>query len=248
MAHKNQPDPTLWKALRIEARDALEMRDYNSRDLAEALASTGVEAGKLLSKEGLESAWIPGIEIFPRRVYQQRHRGHFAEFARSTDGVLASIGLWPQQWATALMFAHSAKGFHIHPPYIPAGEDAAAWFKRLYVEEPTNYKLRPYDQEQWDVMFFVRGMCEMLLVDERAGMPRKKMRLLIEGDQMPGPNNVGVVIPAGVAHAVRSASSQDLIMVYGTSTTFTPEFEGRIESGVEHSSLPDDWDRYWSNI
>jgi len=247
MADTTQADAKLWKALRPEAREALETRSYAEKDLAKALATSGVEAGKLLSKKGLEDAWIPGVEVFPRKVYQQRHRGYFAEFARKTEGILKDIGLWPQQFATALMYAGTAKGFHIHPPSIPDGETPEAWFQKLFVDEPQNYSLRPYDKEQWDVMFFVRGMCEMFMIDERAGMPRRKMRFIIEGDQMPGANNVGVVIPAGVAHAIRCASSEDLIMVYGTSTTFVPEFEGRIESGVEQATLPEDWARYWTS-
>ncbi len=251
MADTTEADAELWKALRPEARKALELRSYAQKDLAQALASSGVEAGKLTSKEAqgeLREAWIPGVEVFARRVFQQRHRGYFAEFARKTDGILDSLGLWPQQWATALMYSGTCKGFHIHPPSIPDGEDPEAWFQRLFLDEPDNVALRPYDREQWDVMFFVRGIAEMFLIDERAGLPRRKMRFVIDGDQMPGPNNVGVIIPAGVAHAIRCASSEDLIMVYGTSTTFVPEFEGRMESGVERATLPEDWDRYWSSV
>lgn len=192
----------------------------------------------------LGEAWIPGVEIFSRRIYPQRHRGFFGEFARMDEGLLGSIGLWPRQWATARMFAGTAKGFHIHPPSIPEGTDPAAWFQRLFVTEPQNYALRPYDREQWDAMFFVQGNVEMLLVDERAGMPRRVMRFLIEGDDQRGLNNAGVVIPAGVAHALRAEGSRDTIMVYGTSTSFHAEFEGRIAAGVESASLPEEWQRY----
>jgi dTDP-4-dehydrorhamnose 3,5-epimerase-like enzyme len=185
------------------------------------------------------------VELFRRTVYQQRHRGYFSEFARATEGKLQEIGFWPRQFATALMYAGTAKGFHIHPPHVPEGVDPEPWFERLFVAEPANYALRPYDREQWDVMFFIRGICEMFLIDERAGMPRRKMRFFIEGDQMPGANNAGVVIPPGVAHALRGASSEDLIMVYGTSTVFEPEFEGRIRSGVELAFPPDDWQAWW---
>jgi dTDP-4-dehydrorhamnose 3,5-epimerase-like enzyme len=93
-------------------------------------------------------------------------------------------------------------------------------------------------------MFFVAGNVEMLLVDERAGMPRRAMRFIIEGDDQRGANNAGVVIPAGVAHALRSEGSRDTIMVYGTSTKFNPDFEGRIADGVERAPLPPDWERY----
>ncbi len=93
-------------------------------------------------------------------------------------------------------------------------------------------------------MFFVQGTVEMLLVDERAGMERRLMRLLADGDDHRGPNNVGIVIPAGVAHALRAEGARDVIMVYGTSTTFDPAFEGRIVSEVESAPLPPEWEKY----
>jgi len=153
----------------------------------------------------------------------------------------------PEQWATALMYSGTAKGFHIHPPYVPEDQDPARWFQRLFIDEPTRYDLRPYDKEQWDVMFMVRGLSEMFLIDERAGMPRRRMRFFIEGDQMPGSNNVAVVIPPGVAHALRPATSEELIMVYGTSTVFRPDFEGRICSGVEQARPPEEWQAWWDS-
>ncbi len=223
----------LWHGLSPTARAALKTRDYNER-VAEAKELVG------------DVPRIPGVEIFHRRVFQQRHRGHFAEFAREGEGTPGKIGLWPRQWATALMFAGTSKGFHIHPPHIPEGTSAEAWFKRLFIDEPQSFSLRPYALEQWDIMFFAQGQAEMLLIDERAGMTRQKMRFIIEGDDMPGPNNVGVIIPAGVAHAIRAASSRDLLMVYGTSTTFAPENEGRIAHGIESPVTPPDWDAYWN--
>ena len=57
-------------------------------------------------------------------------------------------------------------------------------------------------------------------------------------------NNAGLVIPAGVAHALRAEGSRDTIMVYGTSTEFEPTFEGRIADGVERAPLPPEWQRY----
>ena len=235
----------LWHALTPDARAQLTQRDYSASSLAERLATSGVEAGELIAKRAeLDAAWIPGVEIFPRRIFAQRHRGFFGEFARMGDGALAAIGFWPRQWATARMFAGTAKGFHIHPPHIPEGTTAEAWFRRLFAAEPKNFALRPYDREQWDVMFFVQGNVEMLLVDERAGMPRRVMRFIIEGDDQRGPNNAGLVIPAGVAHALRAEGSRDAIMVYGTSTQFEPAFEGRIADGVERAPLPPEWQRY----
>lgn len=182
--------------------------------------------------------------MFSRRVFQQKARGYFSELTRTSEGTLQRIGLAPRQWASALMHRESAKGFHIHPPYIPEGEDAAAWFRKLYIEQAEDYSLRSYEREQWDVMFFLAGYCEMLLVDERDGMERRVMRFTIAPDSRPGPDNASVVIPPGVAHALRNIGNEDLIMVYGTSTTFNPAWEGRIESGVESAPLPPDWSRY----
>lgn len=233
-----------WTGLNVTAREALTQRDYSSKSLAERLATTGVEAGEIVNAVRTELAWIPGVEIFGRKIYPQRHRGFFGEFARKEEGPLATIGLWPTQWATARMFAGTGKGFHIHPPYVPEGESAEAWFQRLYGTEPADYALRPYDREQWDAMFFVQGNVEMLLVDERVGLQRRVMRFIIEGDDRRGTNNAGVVIPAGVAHALRVEGAQDAIMVYGTSTKFEPAFEGRIADGIERAPLPEEWQRY----
>ena len=72
-------------------------------------------------------------------------------YASSGNGPLAEIKLWPKQWATARMFAGTAKGFHIHPPHIPEGQEPEAWLRRLFLEEPENFDLRPYASEQWDV-------------------------------------------------------------------------------------------------
>jgi dTDP-4-dehydrorhamnose 3,5-epimerase-like enzyme len=116
--------------------------------------------------------------------------------------------------------------------------------RRLFVEEPENNALRRYADEQWDVMFFVQGVVEMILRDGRAGMPARTMRFFVDGDNHPGANNVGVVVPPGVAHAIRVEGSEDVIMVYGTSTSFHPEFEGRIASEIETAALPESWERF----
>ena len=234
----------LWKGLRESARASLTQRNYQQTSLAERVGTTGVEVSELISADRATLSWIPGVEIFSRRVYPQRHRGFFSELARENEGALAAIGLWPSQWATATMWAGSGKGFHIHPPHIPEGTTPEAWFRRLFVEEPNNFALRPYDGEQWDVMFFLQGSAEMFLVDERMGMERRVMRFIIEGDNRRSANNAGVVIPAGVGHALRAESSEDVIMVYGTSTPFSPAFEGRIESGLETAQLPPEWEKY----
>ena len=236
----------LWRGLSESAQSQLAQRNYSEKSLAERLATSGVEAGDLVGADRAALGWIPGVEIFSRRIYPQRHRGFFGEFARHGEGILGEIGFWPRQWASATMFAGTAKGFHIHPPSIPDGAKPEEWFAKLFGEPGKNYALRPYDREQWDVMFFVQGNVEMLLVDERAGMERRIMRLLIEGDDQRGRNNVGLVIPAGVAHALRAEGARDVVMVYGTSTSFNPSFEGRIAAEIENAPLPQDWERFVS--
>ncbi|HWB58750.1 MAG TPA: hypothetical protein VG733_04625 [Chthoniobacteraceae bacterium] len=240
----------LWKALKGHAHARLSQRDYAAKPLPARVASSGVEVRELLAahraQPDIAAAWIPGVEFFARKVYPQRHRGFFGEFARRDEGLLSKIGLWPAQWATATMFANTAKGFHIHPPHIPEGVEPFAWIERLFTTEPANYSLRPYDKEQWDVMFFAQGSVEMILIDERLGLPRRVMRFLIEGDDLPGPNNAAVIIPPGVAHALRAEGSRDVVMVYGTSTKFEPSFEGRIASGIESAPLPAEWQTYLS--
>ena len=235
----------LWQGVNAAAQKALRARDYAAGSLAQRLAASGVDAGDL-DKNNLQlrEAWIPGVEIFARTIHAQPHRGIFGEFARRDEGTLAGIGFWPAQWATARMFARTAKGFHIHPPAIPKNKTPADWFKKLFAGNAKNHSLRPYEREQWDVMFFVQGRAEMFLRDVRAGLPSRTMRFFVDGDNHRGRNNVGVVVPPGVAHAIRVEGSEDVIMVYGTSTSFHPEFEGRIASEIETAQLPESWQRF----
>jgi dTDP-4-dehydrorhamnose 3,5-epimerase-like enzyme len=244
-------EKNLWQGIDPGAQNALTPRDYRKASFAQELAQRGVDAGELVvadkSERGIKEAWIPGVEIFPRKIHPQRHRGCFGEFVRLDEGILAQIGLWPKQWAAAHMFAFTAKGFHVHPPSVPEGSAAENWLRRLFVDEPENYSLRRYDDEQWDVMFFLQGRIEMILCDIRAGLPRRVMRFFADGDNHRGNNNVGVVIPAGVAHALRAEGGEEVIMVYGTSTIFHPEFEGRIASDVENAELPASWQKFLSD-
>ena len=238
----------LWRGLAPDAQIALVTRDYRIKTFASQVGESGIEAGRLAVADRalpeVGAAWIPGVEIFARTVHPQRHRGIFGEFARRDEGRLSEIALWPQQWATARMFAQTAKGFHVHPPSIPKDTQPEEWLRWLFLEEPKNYAMRRYEQEQWDVMFFVQGVAEMILRDVRAGLPKRTMRFLIDGDNHSGANNVAVVIPPGVAHAIRAEGSEDVIMVYGTSTPFRPEFEGRIASDVETATLPKSWQKF----
>ena len=237
----------LWLGLNERAKKALTSRNYKSDSLAQRVGGAGVDAGELASGRGkteLKKVWIPGVEIFSREIHPQRHRGSFGELAREAQGTLGKIKLWPRQWSAAQMFANSAKGFHIHPPHVPPDTTAEKWLRRLFVNQAQNCSLRPYDREQWDIMFFLQGRAEIFLRDLRAGLPTRTMRFFVDGDNHRGRNNVGIVIPPGVAHAIRAEGSQDVIMVYGTSTTFRPEFEGRIASEIETAELPESWKKF----
>jgi len=72
------------------------------------------------------------------------------------------------------------------------------------------------------------------------------MRFFVDGDNHRSDNNVGVIVPSGVAHAVRVEGTEDVIMVYGTSTVFRADFEGRVASDVETAVLPESWQKFLS--
>ena len=241
-------DKKFWQGLSEKARSSLVTRDYSAQTFSQQVGEIGIDAGQLATadrgKKDVREAWIPGVEIFSREIHPQRHRGLFGEFVRRDEGILAQIGFWPQQWSAARMFAQTAKGFHVHPPSVPENETPANWSRRLFVDELQNYSLRRYDHEQWDVIFFVQGVAEMILRDVREGLPLRTMRLFVDGDNHRSANNIGVIVPPGVAHAIRVEGSEDVIMVYGTSTSFHAEFEGRIASEIEAASLPDSWQKF----
>jgi dTDP-4-dehydrorhamnose 3,5-epimerase-like enzyme len=247
----NKGEKDLWQGIDAGAQNALSARDYRTGPFAQEVAQRGVDASELVAADRdqreIKKAWIPGVEIFARKIHPQRHRGCFGEFVRHDEGILARIGLWPKQWSAARMFAHTAKGFHVHPPSIPADTTPERWHRRLFIRQAEHYSSRRYDDEQWDVMFFLQGRVEMILCDVRAGLRRRVMRFFVDGDNHRGNNNVGVVIPPGVAHAIRAEGAEDVIMVYGTSTTFHPEFEGRIASEIEGAELPESWQKFLSD-
>jgi dTDP-4-dehydrorhamnose 3,5-epimerase-like enzyme len=235
-----------WTGLRTLALGALTHRNYGTASLADRLKTSGAAVAELLAakREALSAVWIPGVEFIPRKVHRQRHRGFFGEFMREGEGVAGELGFWPRQWATARMFAGTCKGFHIHPPYIPDGAEPSEWFRQLFSSPDSQPSDRPYDKEQWDAMFFIEGNVEMLLVDERAGLERRVMRFFLEGDDSGAGGHAGVLIPPGVAHAIKVEGSKDAVMVYGTTTVFDPEAEGRIADSVERAELPADWVKY----
>jgi len=244
----NQREKDLWQGINARAQDALSTRDYRIESFGQELSERGVEASQLTTAERknreIEKVWIPGVEIFSRKIHRQRHRGSFGEFVRRDEGILSRIGFWPKQWSAARMFAQTAKGFHVHPPSIPEGTTATDWLHRLFIDEPDNYSLRRYDEEQWDVMFFLQGRAETILCDLRIGLSKRIMRFFVDGDNHRSSNNVGIVVPPGVAHAIRAEGSEEVIMVYGTSTIFHPEFEGRIASEIETAQLPESWQQF----
>jgi len=243
-------EKNLWQGIDPGAQDALKARDYHTASFAQELSQRGVDAGELATADRnqreIRKAWIPGVEVFPRKVHPQRHRGFFGEFVRRDEGILAQIGFWPKQWSAARMFANTAKGFHVHPPSIPADTTPEKWHRRLFIRQPKNYSLRRYDDEQWDVMFFLQGRIEIILCDIRVGLPRRVMCFFVDGDNHRSNNNVGIVVPPGVAHAIRAEGAEDVIMVYGTSTIFHPEFEGRVASEIETAELPESWQKFLS--
>ena len=67
----------IWRGLQATAKSALSARDYRAPALAKRLAGVGVEAGQIVSanRRSLATVWIPGVEVFPRTIYVQRHRG-----------------------------------------------------------------------------------------------------------------------------------------------------------------------------
>ena len=195
-------EENLWQGIEAGPQGDLNTRDYRTASFAQELSQRGLEASELVAADrnqrDVNEAWIPGVEIFARKIHAQHHRGLFGEFVRRDEGILARICLWPKQWSAARMFANTAKGFHVHPPSIPKGGVAADWLRRVFIDERKNYSLRRYDDEQWDVMFFLQGRVEIILCDIRAGFPRRVMRLFVDGDNYRSNNNVGIVIPPGV--------------------------------------------------
>jgi dTDP-4-dehydrorhamnose 3,5-epimerase-like enzyme len=96
-------------------------------------------------------------------------------------------------------------------------------------------------------MFFVQGRVEMILRDVREGFRSRIMHFFIDGDNHRGPNNVAVVIPPGVAHAVRVEGSEDAIMVYGTSTNFDRRSKAGLRATWNRHCCPKAGGVFWRN-
>jgi hypothetical protein len=98
----NKSETSLWLGVSEAARNALTPRDYKLGSLPQRIANLGVPAGELAkadrSRPEIKRAWIPGVEIFLRKIHSQRHRGVFGEFVRRDEVVLAKIGFRPRQW------------------------------------------------------------------------------------------------------------------------------------------------------
>src|SRR5207247_4751122 len=141
-------EENLWQGIDSGARGNLNTRDYRTASFAQERSQRGVDAGELAaanrSQREIKNAWIPGVEIFARKVYPQRHRGLFGEFVRREEGILARIGLWPKQWSAARMFSGTAKGFHVHPPTIPENIDPVDWLRHLAIDEIDNNSAQSY--------------------------------------------------------------------------------------------------------
>ena len=228
-------------------RNALTARDYKAGSLAQRIAYSGIDASELAaadrSRPEVKRAWIPGVEVFARQIHPQPHRGSFGELGRRDEGLLAKIGFWPNNGRPRACLRRARRVF-MSITERSIRYDSREMAPTIIDTMPRNYSLRRYDQEQWDVMFFLQGRAEMFLCDVRAGLSGRIMRFFVDGDNHRGSNNVGVVIPPGVAHAIRVEGAEDVIMVYGTSTIFHPEFEGRIASEIESADLPESWQKF----
>src|SRR5689334_12992741 len=69
-----EADNNLWHGLTAEARKALENKDYESQPLTKRIIDPGVMAGELVQvaadTKQVKEFWIPGVEIFPRKVFR----------------------------------------------------------------------------------------------------------------------------------------------------------------------------------
>jgi len=178
----NKKDSDRWHASRRMRQPPWSSATTVCARSANRIAEVGIEAGPLAAANRadpeISEAWIPGVEISPRTIYPQRHRGSFGELARRDEGALARIGLWPRPMVSRADVCPNRERFSYSSSQRPEGTPPNEWFRRLFVIEPENFPLRRYDEEQWDVMFFMQGRAEMILREARAGLPQKTMRLL----------------------------------------------------------------------
>jgi hypothetical protein len=116
----SKDEENLWKGIDRGARGSLNTRDYRTASFTQELSQRGLDAGELAaanrSQREIKDAWIPGVEIFARKVYPQRHRGLFGEFVRRDEGILARIGLWPNNGQLRECFQELPRAFTCIPP------------------------------------------------------------------------------------------------------------------------------------
>ncbi len=102
-------EENLWQGIDAGVRDALKPRDYRSGSSARELSQRGVDASELVAADRNESeikeAWIPGVEIFARKIYAQRHRGVFGEFKHGKRFSCASAEHSKGQYRSRLVAA-----------------------------------------------------------------------------------------------------------------------------------------------
>ena len=70
------------------------------------------------------------------------------------------------------------------------------------------------------------------------GLVTVKRLVVLEGEPSAPRRALRAAVPF---HLDLAEGANDAIMVYGTTTEFNPEFEGRIADSVERALLPEDW-------
>src|SRR5262249_22050134 len=92
LAGMRKLDKNIWQGIDAAAANAVRTPDYHTASFVQELFGRGLDASQLLaadrSKPEIRDAWIPGIEIFARKIHSQRHRGSFGELVRREEGVL----------------------------------------------------------------------------------------------------------------------------------------------------------------
>ncbi len=164
-----------------EAQDALQMRDYAPPIFCRATwPETGIEAGKTdggrpdhcgnCARSG-SRAW----RFFRGRFIQpQRHRGIFRRIRRgAVNGCSRGNRLFGRPMGYRAHVSANGERFPCAPPW-GAGRRGRRRRGLRMCSVDENRLITPCDLvralEQWDVMFFVQGIAEMILREARVGM------------------------------------------------------------------------------